>query len=96
MAWKNGYYYRNKRIGDKVVSEYVGGGYLGEFVAQADEEQRQAAQAKRQAWQAIVDADKQLDAMIDEVTEAMNVYAGALMLISGHYQHKRQWRKKGE
>lgn len=94
MAWKNGYYYRNKRIGDKVISEYVGGGYLGEFVAQADEERRQEAHERRQAWQAIVDADKELDAQLDEVTELVNAYAGALMLLSGYHRHKRQWRKQ--
>ena len=94
MAWKNGYYYRNKRIGTQVVSEYVGGGYLGEFVSQADEEKRQEAQEKRQAWQDVVVAEEQLDAMLDEVTEAVNAYAGALMLATGHHQHKRQWRKQ--
>jgi hypothetical protein len=94
VAWKNGYYYRNRRIGDKVISEYVGGGYLGMFVEQADEEKRQEAQQKRQAWQATVDAEQELDAMLDEVTALVNTYAGALMLATGHYQHKRQWRKQ--
>lgn len=94
MAWKNGYYYRNKRVGGKVVTEYVGGGYLGEFVQQADEHERQQAQEKRQAWQAIVDAEKQLDAQIDEVTALVNAYAGAALLINGYHRHKRQWRKQ--
>ena len=94
MAWKNGYYYRNRRNGDQVVSEYVGGGAVGVFVAQADEEKRQEAQQQRQAWQAAVDTEKQLDAQLDEVTALVNAYAGALMLATGHYQHKRQWRKQ--
>jgi hypothetical protein len=97
VAWKNGYYYCNRRIGGKVVSEYVGGGFLGEFVAQADEEQRQEAAEKRQAWQAIVDSEEQLDAQLDEVTKAVNAYTGAVLLVNGYRQHKRsKWRKKRE
>ena len=88
------YYYRKRRVGDQVVSEYVGGGSVGVFVAQADEEKRQEAQQQRQAWQATVDPEKQLDTMLDEVTALVNAYAGALMLATGHYQHKRQWRKQ--
>ncbi len=100
MSWETRgskqYYYRRRKVNGRVVSEYVGGGYLGVFVQQADEEKRQAAQERRQAWQATVDAAQALDAMLDEVTEAVNAYAGALMLITGHYQHNRQWRKRSE
>ena len=95
MAWKNGYYYRNKRSGGKVVTEYVGGGLIGEFVAQADDERRQERQEKRHAWKAIVDAENATDALLDGLTEAVNAYAGALMLVSGyHLGGNRQWRKK--
>ena len=98
MSWETRgskqYYYRRRKVNGRVIGEYVGSGYLGEFVAQADEHERQEAQQKRQAWQATVDAEKQLDGLIDEVTEAMNVYADALMLATGHHQHKRQWRKQ--
>lgn len=87
MAWKNGYYYRNKRIGARVVSEYVGGGYRGELMHQADEH-------KRQAWQAIKDSEAELDAQIAEVTALVNAVAGAALLVSGYHQHKRQWRKR--
>ena len=66
------------------------------FVQQADEEKRQEATEKRQEWQATVDDEEQLDTMLDEVTALVNAYAGALMLATGHYQHKRQWRKRSE
>ena len=98
MSWETRgnkqYYYRRRKVDGRVIGEYVGGGLIGVFVEQADDERRQEATEKRQAWQDTVEADKELDAMLDEVTEAVNAYAGALMLATGHYQHKRQWRKK--
>ncbi len=95
MAWKNGYYYRNKRIGGKVVTEYIGNDLYAHLAQLQDDEQRQDAQERRQAWQAIVDADKQLDAQLDSLTEVVNAYAGAVLLVSGyHVSANRVWRKK--
>ena len=89
------YYYRKRRIGSRVVSEYVGAGYLADLTRQLDESTRQESQEQRQAWQSFVDAEKQLDAQLDEVTEAVNAYAGVLMLVSGyHLGGNRVWRKK--
>lgn len=88
------YYYRKKRIGSRVVSEYCGAGYVGELMQMVDDQDRQEAQERRQAWQDTVDADKELDAQLDEVTALVNAYAGALMLASGYHQHRRQWRKQ--
>jgi hypothetical protein len=95
VAWKNGYYYRNKRIGGKVVTEYIGNDLYAHLAQLQDDEQRQDAQERRQAWQAIVDADKQLDAQLDSLTEVVNAYAGAVLLVSGyHVSANRVWRKK--
>ncbi len=95
MAWKNGYYYRNKRIGGKVVTEYIGNDLYAHLAQLQDDEQRQDAQERRQEWKAIVDADKQLDAQLDSLTEIVNAYAGAVLLVSGyHVSANRVWRKK--
>jgi hypothetical protein len=88
------YYYRKRRVGGKVVSEYVGTGYAATLMHLLSEHERQEATEKRQAWQAAVDAENQLDALVDGVGEVVNVYADALMLASGYHQHRRQWRKK--
>jgi hypothetical protein len=95
VAWKNGYYYRNKRIGGKVVTEYIGNDLYAHLAQLQDDEQRQDAQERRQEWKAIVDADKQLDAQLDSLTEIVNAYAGAVLLVSGyHVSANRVWRKK--
>ena len=88
------YFYRKRRVGKQIISQYLGTGYATHLMQLLDEHERQEAQQKRQAWQDTVDSEEQLDAMIDEVTEAMNVYADALMIATGHHRHKRQWRKQ--
>ncbi len=98
MAWESRgtgqYYYRKRKVGGRVVAEYVGNGLYAHLAQLQDDAERIEAQERRQAWQAVVDADKELDAQLDHVTELVNAYAGALMLASGYYQHRRQWRKK--
>jgi len=88
------YYYRKRRIGGKVQSQYLGTGYAATLMQRLDEHERQEAEHKRQAWQATVDAENELDAQLDEVAAQVNVYAGAALLVSGYHQHKRQWRKQ--
>ena len=90
------YLYRKRRRGGRVVSEYVGigSGYAAHIVQILDAYERQERQERREAWLDVVDADKALDAQLDEVTELVNVYADALMISTGYHQHKRQWRKQ--
>ncbi len=95
MAWKNGYYYRNKRIGGKVVTEYIGNDLYAHLAQLQDDERRSVSLSNRQAWQATVDAEQALDTMLDEVTALVNAYAGAVMLVSGyHLSTNRVWRKR--
>ncbi len=101
MSWENRgnrrYYYRRRKVGGKVVSEYLGRGYSAELMQMLDEHERQERQDRRQAWQAIKDDEERLDAQLDEVTKAVNAYAGAVLLVNGYRQHKRgKWRKKRE
>ena len=94
MAWKRGYYYRNKRVGKKIVTEYVGAGYAALLAEQMTERVKQEAEHKRQAWQAIKDEQQRLDAMVNDFGRLANALADAVCLIAGQHQHKRQWRKK--
>ena len=45
MSWEdrdgNHYYYRKHRIGQRVVSEYIGSGLMAELVFEQDEKDRQ-------------------------------------------------------
>jgi len=99
MAWltsKTGrrYYYRRRKVGGRVTSEYVGAGPVAELIAQHDEIERHRAEAQRQAWLRVKAERDALDREIDALGELVRQYVTALMLVSGYHQYKRQWRKK--
>ena len=95
MAWKHGYYYQNRRVGRKVISQYVGGGIAGLAAERLSERAKAEAEAKRSEWQAIKDEQQQLDKIVDDFSNLATAYADALLLINGYRQHKRsEWRKR--
>ena len=97
MAWKRGYLYRNKRIGGRVVSEYIGTGFAALLAEQVNERVKAEAEAKRREWQAIRDEQQRLDKMVNDFGQLATAYADAVLLLNGYRQHKRgEWRKKRE
>lgn len=98
MAWeKRGerwYYYRKRREGDRVVSEYVGGGELGELGATLDALDREERQLERQrvkAWKEWVRAITKAGIDAEEMIQALS---SAWLLAQGYHTHKGQWRRK--
>jgi hypothetical protein len=94
VAWKNGFYYRSRRQGNKVVSEYVGGGYVGLLMEQLDQDERYKAEIKRNAWQTAQAEQAAIDAQIDAVGAAVAALVDAQLLSNGYHKHKREWRRK--
>ncbi len=95
MAWKNGYFYINKRQGKRVVTEYIGSGYQALLAEQLTERARREAERTRREWEAIKDEQKRLDAIVGDFGKLADAMADAALLLSGHRQHKRgEWRKK--
>jgi hypothetical protein len=90
----NLYYYRKRRDGDRVVSEYVGGGEVAvfaEYADRAERERRDAEMVMRQAEQmSIAEIDRQLDSYSKLVDALMT----AELLTMGYHQHNRQWRRR--
>ena len=93
MAWeqraKKHYYYRKRRYGQCVVSEYVGAGELAETAAALDALEREAGQARRRRWAAI----RAFDAQVDQACDLIQALACSALLVAGHHLHKGQWRK---
>lgn len=88
------YYYRKQRRGQRVISEYVGGGLVADIAEARDNIRRGHAAQRRAAWQAAKRAEEQFDAILGEVDAAVEPVVTALMLATGHHTHKRQWRRK--
>jgi hypothetical protein len=100
VAWEergNGrrYYYRSRRVGDRVVKEYFGTGISGEMAAAADEAKRQRnfmiAATRRAERQRIEDLDHtlaELDIIAETLTKATLAAAGF------HQHHRGEWRRR--
>ena len=94
MAWeqRNGrqYYYRKRREGNRVVSEYLGSGLEAEQYAQASQEKEKRIQSERERRREIASTNEQ----VDDICKTLNDAVRAWLLALGYRQHKRQWRKK--
>lgn len=89
------YYYRKRRQGRKVISEYVGAGLVADIAEAKDNIRRNQEAQRRAAWQAAKDEQQRLDAMVNDFSNLATAYADALFLVNGYRQHKRfEWRKK--
>jgi hypothetical protein len=94
MSWEQRgnrrYYYRKRREGDRVISEYVGAGELAETAVAIDALEREIRRAERQRR-----AERRaLDAQIDEVCDLIRALTFAELLVSGYHTHKGQWRRR--
>ena len=96
MGWDRGRYYtRSKKVGGRVVREYVGCGRVAELAAQLDELTREQ---RRLDALALRDEKEELagtDAGLKELAITTDLIARAALLATGYHQHKRgEWRKR--
>ena len=100
MAWeeRNGnlYYYRKRRQGNRVVSEYVGKGAWIHAMATLEKRERDRLRyehwKKRQEINEYEDMRSRLNGAMDSVRDLVQ----AALLLNGYHTHKGQWRKKRE
>jgi hypothetical protein len=93
MAWEQRnnrrYYYRKRRDGQRVISEYVGPGASARDAAALRALTVEARRARRRRWAAICAVDDQ----VDQACDLIQALAQAALLVTGHRIHKGQWRK---
>lgn len=97
MGWDKGgrYYTRSRRVGGRVVREYVGGGELGHLAAQLDAIGREERESERAAARAEQDTIAALDGPAAELDDLAGQVVRAVMAIAGYHQHHRgNWRKR--
>jgi hypothetical protein len=95
-ARRNGrsYYYRKKRFGNKVVSQYVGAGEDGVLIAQMETLNRGEADYKRYCERHVIAEMKAEDAKADALGAEVEKLSAAVLNAAGFHCHKGSWRKK--
>jgi hypothetical protein len=86
------YYYEKKRVGNRVISEYVGGGLLAVVASQNAQERKEESEARRTATEQARAETLNLEAEIDELIDTINTLSRGALIASGYHQHNRQWR----
>jgi hypothetical protein len=98
MGWENRgnkyYYYRKKRIGKKVISEYIGFGPDAEKIAREDDLAKRKREKARLAWQHRQAEIRAMDDALDSIETITRSLVNANLLLAGYHTHKGQWRKK--
>jgi hypothetical protein len=87
------YYYQKYRLGNSVITKYLGKADELEDLVEEDEfwgsTIRDQKKRKRQAQQ----VERYLDRRLDYVNEEVTSLANCLLLIAGYHTKKGQWRK---
>ena len=88
------YYYRKERVGDRVVSRYIGGGLLAVAAAELDGDARAERAAAAEAWRVererMEDEERAAVAYCDRVEAQVREMLTAM----GYHRPKRRWRKR--
>ena len=90
MAWETRqrggrYYTRSKKIGGRVIREYVGSGLVGERAAAADARARAERQAQQAAWIAEQERIELALAPLEEFCDVVETLARASLLLAGYH-----------
>ncbi|NIM51380.1 MAG: hypothetical protein GTO22_19375, partial [Gemmatimonadales bacterium] len=88
MSWQQRgnrrYYYRKRRHGDRVISEYVGAGELAETAAALDDLEREIRRAQRRRRQEL----RALDAQVNQVCDLIRALTYGVLLTNDYHTHK--------
>lgn len=98
MSWENRngkgrYYTRSRRVGGRIVREYIGRGPEADLVAELDRQEHEMRRLEAERKIARRAHDAALDAQVDEISELANLLARGLLLAAGFYHHRGEWRR---
>jgi hypothetical protein len=99
MAWRRRkqrkYYYRSRREGDRVKTDYFGTGPLAWAVAKMDAEARDREQAQADEEKTARKPFEDADGFVRRLIAASNELLRAVLLAEGFCLHQRgTWRRK--
>src|SRR5688572_7366230 len=98
MAWETRdnqrYYYRKRRVGRRVVSEYVGSGEVASLIAQLDMIERGKQEEDRfrssEEHTELLAQEKE----IADLEQTINTLVQGILMVEGYHTHKGEWRRK--
>ena len=94
MAWDRGYYYRKRRVGKRVMSEYIGPGLLGGLAEEQDLEERLERLEEQERQRQELDHLDAIDRHLIEAHTALNQVIRGVLHAHGYRRHQRsEWRK---
>jgi hypothetical protein len=88
----NLYYYRKRRAGSRVVSEYVGRGHVAALTLKLDALERDEETARRAQERSEREADEALDVLLDSIGAALKEAAACELVAAGCHNRKGEWR----
>ena len=97
MGWEqrgtHRYYYRKRRVGARVVSQYVGAGALAALVASLDTLDRCGEAAERAAAREVSRPMEEADQALTDLAGALAARTRAVLLLNDYHPHQGQWRR---
>jgi hypothetical protein len=106
MAWETRqrgtrYYTRSRKVGGRVVREYVGRGIVGELAAREDEARRQqrteALARRREERRRDEEESRALRDLVASLDALAATLTAATLGAAGYHRHDRgQWRRRRE
>ncbi len=89
------YYTRSRKVGGRVVREYIGGGSIAALIADQDAAAREKRAVDRQRLRRARAHVAPLETMTAELDQLTELLARAALVAHGYRQHHRsEWRKR--
>ena len=94
---RGAYFTRTKRVGGRVVREYVASGQTALLIASVEAERRKAEAFRKQSERDELDRAKSIEDTLDTICQIGDTVAEAVLLAAGfHRHHAGEWRKRRE
>jgi hypothetical protein len=90
---KGRYWYKSRREGGRVISEYIGSGDTARLCAELDNLQVQQRARERSERQALAAQEHELDGTLDTISGQLHSLIEAALTVSGYHKHSGTWRQ---
>ena len=88
------YYTRSRRIGGRVVREYVGGGLIGQLAAALDDRERTRLHGERAERRRDREMLATVTAELADATRAIDAAVAGELEADGYHWHRGEWRRR--